>query len=97
MPNVIRQLLSSSSGTCQNPFLASATVKTFAFVSLASKSSVVGKGYLSRFRALLSGFESMHSRTLPLRFDVTIIEDTQSKGTSTRTRNPLATSLSSSR
>ena len=58
---------------------------------------MVGKGYLSRFRALLSGFESMHSRTLPLRFDATTIEDTQSIGTSTGTRSPLATSLSSSR
>ena len=41
---------------------------------------MVGKGYLLRFRALLSGFGSMHRRILPLGFDATTIEDTQSVG-----------------
>ena len=44
LPTVVRRLLSSSSCTCQNPFLASTTLKTLTFVSSGSRSSSLEGG-----------------------------------------------------
>ena len=96
IPKVVRRLLSSSSWTCQNPFLPSTTENTLALVSLARRSSSNGKGYWFLFSALLSGFGSIHKRILPFLLWAITRDETQSVGASTGTSNPFFSSRSGS-
>ena len=88
VPKVVKKLLSSSRSTCQYPFFASQTVKTFAFARRHVKSSTVGIGYLLLFSCLLSGLGSKQIRRLPSDFLTTTRADTQSVGTTTGAMMP---------
>ena len=82
----------SSSGICQNPFLASNTVNSLAFFSRVLTSSMVGIGYYSRLIVL---FRSRHILICPLVFWTITILDTQSVASVTGVNTPpLSTSSS---
>ena len=88
-------LLDSSSGcTCQYPFRASTFVNTFARETSVSTSSIIGRGYLSLFKALCSCLGSRQRRRSPDSFVAITRLLTQSLGSSTGISTPMSVSLS---
>ena len=93
---VVSFWLSSVSGTCQKPCLASSTEKTCAPEILPRTSSQVGMANRSLETALLSWRRSTHSRIFPFFFGAMTMGEHQSVGSLMRWTIPCVSSCFSS-